>query len=77
MDQDFDASLVKSAIQEIEAMVNREHSSGEHSELNVLLEQLLNANTGLCGFGPNFCRTEGDPESKLRVLFEQLISQPG
>jgi len=72
VDHEADETLIREAIIEIQGVVERASASGQHNELNVLLQVLLDANSGLCAFGPHACRAEGNPVLELQALFERF-----
>ena len=74
-DFEADETLIREATVEIRAMVERAHGNGQHDDLDALLKQLLNANSGVCAFGPHLCPAVGNPESELQTLFERLVNQ--
>jgi len=73
VDLEADETLIAKAILEMQTIVKRAFASGRHNELNALLQELLNANSGLCAFGPYACRAAGNPELDLEALFERSI----
>jgi len=73
VDRNADETLIKEAIIEIQSVVERACASGQQNELSALVEQLLNANSGLCAFGPHPYRAVVNLELELQDLFERFI----
>jgi len=70
--QEVDRRVIQEAMAELSAVVERADTSGQGDELDSLLRDLLNTNSGLCAFAYR-CGVVSDPATELRTLFHQLI----